>query len=413
MVRTKQTARLSSGPGVPKPLNQRHPQYPQHAQAKFIKACAFVVRSEAALMACESDTNRATALLRLTAARRWRDHTEAEADAANGRLNVRAASGLPPVNILNHDIEAMRLPFPSGKAEAKPQQLAAQEKVDAERKANAILRNIAFHVAALVGAGTGDRAIFDELRGGRDSAGIVAMMSSAMSVGGLLELLLTQGVGGLTDRLGRRWGFLVYPTYCFVGGMAVFLFPKSPSIVWTNRVLVWSLGAIFGGIAHSGAAMSDVASGEILSAAYSKIFAYIGVGVLVGISVGSKMHAVFGARYSHLCRAMLGLIQLVHNYKYVEETLPPEKRNPAPLTLADCNPMKFLNLFRHSRGLTLSALCVPLAHCAGWSLCFVLLVFAGSVCFCLFLFHYLEPLTRTLLLLLTLFFLIYYSHYFF
>ena len=238
------------------------------------------------------------------------------------------------------------------------------KEADATRKANAILRNIAFHVAALVGAGTGDKAIFEELPGVNGAANIVALMSSAMSCGGILELLLTQGVGGLTDRFGRKFGFLVYPTYCFIGGLGVFLFPKSKSVVWTNRMLVWSLGAIFGGIAHSGAAMSDVASGQVLAAAYSNIFAYIGIGVLAGLTIGSKAHAMFGARYAHLARSVLGLIQLIHNVYYLEETLPPHKRNKTSMTLSDVNPLKFMKLFTYSKGLSLSALCVPLAHCA-------------------------------------------------
>ena len=241
--------------------------------------------------------------------------------------------------------------------------IAMQKRADTKRKANAILRSIALHVAALVGAGTGDRAIFEQL-GNYSSAGIVALMSSAMSCGGLLELLLTQGVGGLTDRYGRKFGFLVYPAFCTLGGMAVFLFPKSKNIVWTNRMLVWSLGAVFGGISHCGAAMSDVCSGEELSARYSQIFAYVGAGVLVGITVGSKMHATFGAKYSHLARSMFGLIQLVHNLTLLEETLPVHKRNPTPMTLADFNPFKFLQLFTYSKGLALSSLCIPLAHCA-------------------------------------------------
>ena len=239
----------------------------------------------------------------------------------------------------------------------------AQSKADATRKANAILRNIAFHVAALVGAGTGDRAIFEEL-GNNSSAGIVALMASAMSCGGVLELLLTQGVGGLTDRYGRKFGFLVYPSYCTIGGLAVFLFPKNKKVVWVNRMLVWSLGAIFGGIAHSGAAISDLASGEVLASAYSQIFAYIGVGVLAGLTIGSNMHSYFGAKYSHLARSMFGLVQLYHNYYYLEETLPVHQRNPKPLTLADVNPLKCLQLFTYSKGLSLAALAIPLAHCA-------------------------------------------------
>ena len=111
MARIKQTARMSSGPGQPKPLNRNHPQYAQNAQTRFDEAAAFVIRAEAALTAA-GDADRATAQQRVYAARRWRDHAEAEADAAVGRPNLRAASGAPPVEINNHDIAAMRLPLP-------------------------------------------------------------------------------------------------------------------------------------------------------------------------------------------------------------------------------------------------------------------------------------------------------------
>jgi hypothetical protein len=111
MARIKQTNRMSSGPGQPKPLNRNHPQYAQNAQARFDEAAAFVIRAEAALAAA-GDADRATALQRVYAARRWRDHAEAEADAAVGRPNLRAASGAPPVEIDDHDIAAMRLPLP-------------------------------------------------------------------------------------------------------------------------------------------------------------------------------------------------------------------------------------------------------------------------------------------------------------
>jgi MFS family permease len=238
-----------------------------------------------------------------------------------------------------------------------------RKKADATRKANAILRNIAFHVASLTGGGTGDLAIFEEL-GTFTTAGIVTLMSSSMSCGGLIELLFTQGVGGLTDRFGRKWGFLVYPSYCTIGGLAVFLFPKNLNVLWYNRMFVWSLGAVFGGLAHSGAAISDLASGEVLAAAYSKIFMYIGAGVLVGLTVGSKAHQLFGAKYAHLARSVFGLIQLYHNYYYLEETLSIENRNPKPLTLQDVNPLKCLQLFTYSRGLSLTTLTLPLAHCA-------------------------------------------------
>ena len=114
MARIKQTMRMSSGAGQPKPLNRHHPQYAQNALARFDQAAAFVVRSEAVLAAA-GDADRATALQRVHSARRWRDHAEAEADAAAGRPNRQTASGAPPVEINDHDIAALRLPFPESR----------------------------------------------------------------------------------------------------------------------------------------------------------------------------------------------------------------------------------------------------------------------------------------------------------
>ena len=60
----------------------------------------------------KDDADRAAAQQRVNAARRWRDYTEAEADAANGRPNLRAASGASPVVINHDDLKALRLTFP-------------------------------------------------------------------------------------------------------------------------------------------------------------------------------------------------------------------------------------------------------------------------------------------------------------
>ena len=85
----------------------------------------------------------------------------------------------------------------------KPGEMPLEEQ---RRKSRAILRNICIHVAAQCGAGTGDRGLFEEYidaTTGGGSAAVVALMTTAMSASGMLELSITQGVGALTDRYGK------------------------------------------------------------------------------------------------------------------------------------------------------------------------------------------------------------------
>ena len=236
--------------------------------------------------------------------------------------------------------------------------------------ANSILRQIAFHVTTLCGAGTGAVGLFNEYwihahgRAGL-AAGVVALSSSAMAYGGALEFMLTQATGSLTDLYGRKWAFFVYPVCMLFASFLTFLFPKNLSIMWLKTVILWGVGAIFGGIAHSGAALSDICSGEELSEAYSKIFAYVGIGVLVGQYCGSKAYELTGqAKYSAFVQGVFALVQTLHNVKYLEETHPVSKRRKNGLTLSDCNPFRFIKLLTVNPTLTKLALHVPFAHCA-------------------------------------------------
>ena len=56
-----------------------------------------------------------------------------------------------------------------------------------------------------------------------------------MSAGGLMELAITQAVGSLTDRWGRKWGFLVYPSCVLFGHPPVPTVQPQPTHVWVDR----------------------------------------------------------------------------------------------------------------------------------------------------------------------------------
>jgi MFS family permease len=128
-------------------------------------------------------------------------------------------------------------------------------------------------------------------------------MTLAMSTGGLLEMLVSQLVGRLCDQTGRRPWMLVNHMAMIVSSLLTFLNPSNLRVVLVNRMLVWSFGAIFGGIAHSSAALSDLLEGDALGAAFSRLFSHVGAGVLTGLTIGSgewtrSVASVVGSRCS-------------------------------------------------------------------------------------------------------------------
>ena len=79
------------------------------------------------------------------------------------------------------------------------------------------------------------------------AAGVVALSSSAMSYGGIVEFLLTQATGSITDKYGRKWTFFVTPSLMTFASFAAFFFPKDINVIWTKNMIAWSFAAIYGG----------------------------------------------------------------------------------------------------------------------------------------------------------------------
>ena len=147
-----------------------------------------------------------------------------------------------------------------------PATLSKDEAASREKKATAIVTHLFMQVAVICGAGTGDTEIFRFLTN-NNPAETVALMTAAMSTGGLVELLITQIVGRMTDKTGRLPWMYVFNRcvrlaasligggasccdlfmFCVCSCMVVmstltFLNPKSRNIVFLNRMLVWSFG---------------------------------------------------------------------------------------------------------------------------------------------------------------------------
>ena len=190
-------------------------------------------------------------------------------------------------------------------------------------------------------------------------------MTLAMSSGGVLEILLGQVVGKMCDKYGRRPAFLVNSGAMVLMSLLTFFHSKNVYVVVLNRMLVWSFGAIFGGLAHSSAALSDLLEGDELGQAFSRLFSHIGGGVLVGLTFGSTiMYLTQDPKYCMLARSIAGLIAFYIDSQCLEETLRPEDRCNKPITLADTNPLKCLALFSHGKTLSTLVLCAVLQNCA-------------------------------------------------
>ena len=127
------------------------------------------------------------------------------------------------------------------------------EKVERRRRiTDAVLRQMALQAATLLGAGTGNAGLFSEYwlaKYGKTglAAGVVALSSSAMSYGGIVEFLLTQATGSITDKYGRKWTFFVTPSLMTFASFAAFFFPKDINVIWTKNMIAWSFAAIYGG----------------------------------------------------------------------------------------------------------------------------------------------------------------------
>ena len=127
------------------------------------------------------------------------------------------------------------------------------EKVERRRRiTDAVLRQMALQAATLLGAGTGNAGLFSEYwlaKYGKTglAAGVVALSSSAMSYGGIVEFLLTQATGSVTDKYGRKWTFFVTPSLMTFASFAAFFFPKDINVIWTKNMIAWSFAAIYGG----------------------------------------------------------------------------------------------------------------------------------------------------------------------
>lgn len=138
--------------------------------------------------------------------------------------------------------------------------------------------------------------------------------------------------------------------WCTVGNALVAMYPDNLTLVAVNRFLSWSLTTVSGSVTGS-AVLSDLFQGPSLAAGLGKYFGNFGLGVLLGPAIGAAILSATGSvRATYAARSVLALAQLVHDWHYLEESLPEEKRAPAS-EITFVSPFGFLRLFKEKRNL--------------------------------------------------------------
>jgi hypothetical protein len=190
------------------------------------------------------------------------------------------------------------------------------------------------------------------------TAKILANTSGAI---GLLGLFINQIGGKLSDVIGRKPGFLVGPLFSILTGLAVHQFPRNYSVVVGARVC----RILFTGFSSSvmcTAALTDVVSGDELSAAFSNFGASVGLSVVLAqLMEGVILHRTnMDIKKPALALSAIGAAHALFTYMLLPETnLEADNSMPlaqilSSLDLSGFNPLSFLQLFSNDKGLELA-----------------------------------------------------------
>jgi DHA1 family tetracycline resistance protein-like MFS transporter len=146
----------------------------------------------------------------------------------------------------------------------------------------------------------------------------IAVLFGAYS---LMQLLFAPVWGRVSDKIGRRPVLL-----CSIVGnvAALVLFACAQSYGWLLAARLVS-GVCTANIAVAQAAVADLTSGEHRAKGMGIVGAAFGVGFVVGPFMGGELSR-WGYAAPGWFAAGLGVVNAVWAYKYLPETLPPEKR---------------------------------------------------------------------------------------
>ena len=208
-----------------------------------------------------------------------------------------------------------------------------------------------------------------ELTGGSISK-TAAIYGATAVVFSLMQFLFAPLMGALSDRYGRRRVMLVALTAL---GMDNILLALAPSISW--MFIGRAVGGIFGATTSiANAYISDTTNSKDRAAAFGMVGAAFGAGFIFGPVLGGFL-GTYDLRLPFYVAAGLSFANAIFGYFYLQETLPPEKRNKSSLMRA--NPFGTLKLMTSTRVLLLLGIALMLVSAMQRGLEGVWVLFSG------------------------------------
>ena len=174
------------------------------------------------------------------------------------------------------------------------------------------------------------------------NSSLAARALGAMTSGSaVVELLIAPILGRLSDTVGRKRSFFLFPIVASATHILVGTFPKVLAFNFADRVL--SGGLLFTHITMSNAALADLFEGDDLAQMRVVKQSMFSAALVLGPLLGNLVMLWRDAATAFLLCPIASAVSMIV-LAQIPETLAPEHRRP--MDWAACNPLRFLKLFR-------------------------------------------------------------------
>ena len=121
-----------------------------------------------------------------------------------------------------------------------------------------------------------------------DASAAMQLLAQSSGACGLLQFLLNPTFGVLSDTFGRKVFFVLGPLSNVIGNTMIALNPTSKAVFFVCRTINKTMQTVSGSTVCA-AALSDCASGDDLSVAFSRLGSAASLGVVLGPLMGAAM----------------------------------------------------------------------------------------------------------------------------
>lgn len=200
--------------------------------------------------------------------------------------------------------------------------------------------------------GTAKTSILKKSLGHNSLAAAATLLGRMASAGALAEFLSGPAVGRLSDAEGRKKYIVGGLLTTAILDMMVASNPTSLFTLVLNNVITTATNTAFITVLRAG--LADLLSGTQLGVANSQIGLAAGLGVIVGPFLGATIDDKFGPAAAYAVASALGFGTAAYVSSNFEETLAEDQKKPMDWKAA--NPLSFLKLLTHGKGLATLAL---------------------------------------------------------